>query len=239
MREVVLDTETTGLKHDDGDRLVEIGCIELVDGRPTGEKFHRYMNPDREVPEEAVRVHGLTTDRLQEEPRFVEIAEDLANFLGDAQLVIHNAEFDLAFINMELRQVGRNTLEDNPVVDTLAKARRELPAKGYGGPFSLDALCKHFGIADKARGLHGALLDADLLVKVYQKLSGFEEQIGMNLAAGGASNSLMDAASQTPGNAIPPRPNPLPQQVSEEETEAHKEFVATLGRKNKKSLWKY
>ena len=237
MREIVLDTETTGLKHEEGDRLVEIGCIEIVDGMPTGEKFHRYLNPDREVPEEAVKVHGLTLDRLRDEPRFIDIADDLENFLGDAPLVIHNAEFDLAFINMEFRQIGRKTLENKPV-DTLKKARNELPAKGYNGPCSLDALCKYFGIAEKPRGLHGALLDADLLVKVYQKLCGFEEQIGMNLAAGGASSAISNTSSIT-DNAIPARPDPLPSQVSEEEKEAHKNFVATLGRKNKKTLWKY
>ena len=238
MREIVLDTETTGLKHEEGDKIVEIGCIELVDGMPTGEKFHRYLNPEREVPEEAVKVHGLTAERLQNEPRFIDIVDDLVNFLGDAPLVIHNAGFDLAFINMELRQIGRKTLEDNPVVDTLKKARHELPGKGYSGPFSLDALCRHFGIAEKARGLHSALLDADLLVKVYQKLSGFEEQIGMNLAAGATSSEMANASSMIE-DVIPPRPNPLPSQMSEEEREAHKNFVATLGKKNKKTLWKY
>ncbi|MCY4049709.1 MAG: DNA polymerase III subunit epsilon [Hyphomicrobiales bacterium] len=238
MREIVLDTETTGLKHQEGDRLVEIGCIELVDGMPTGEKLHRYMNPERDVPEEAVNVHGLTTERLRDEPRFVDIADELLDFLGDAQLVIHNAEFDLAFINMELRQIGRKTLE-NDVVDTIAKARQELRAKGYGGSFSLDALCRHLGVSEKARGLHGALLDADLLVKVYQKLSGFEEQMGMNLAAGGGSIQASDSDSSTGVSVVPPRPNPLPSLVSAEETEAHKNFVATLGGKKKKTLWKY
>lgn len=238
MREVVLDTETTGLKHEGGDRIVEIGCIELINGRPTGEKFHRHLNPERDVPEEAVQVHGLTMERLQDEPRFAEVADELLEFLGDAQLVIHNAEFDLAFINMELRQTGRKALE-NERVDTIKKAQKELRPKGYGGSFSLDALCRHFNIAGKARGLHSAILDADLLVKVYQKLSGFEEQIGMNLAAGDGSNSEGDSTSSTEENIVPPRPNPLPSLVSAEEAEVHKEFVATLGGKKKKPLWKY
>lgn len=238
MREVVLDTETTGLKHGGGDRLVEIGCIELFNGRPTGEKFHRYLNPERDVPEEAVAVHGLTMERLQNEPRFADIADELLEFLGDSQLVIHNAEFDLAFINMELRQTGRKILE-NERVDTIKMAQKELRAKGYGGSFSLDALSRHFNISGKARGLHSALLDADLLVKVYQKLSGFEEQIGMNLAAGDASSQTMKGASSTEEDIVPPRPNPLPSRVSAEEMEAHEKFVATLGGKKKKPLWKY
>ena len=240
MREIVLDTETTGLRHKEGDRLVEIGCIELIDTKPTGEKFHRYLNPERDVPQEAIEIHGLTAERLRGEPRFIDIVDELLNFLGDAQLVIHNAEFDMAFLNMELQQIGRPTLESNPVVDTLKKARTELQEKKvYSGSLSLDALCKYYNIAEKPRGLHGALLDADLLVKVYQKLCGFDEQLGMNLAAKSVKVPNLPVSPQIEKIVVKERPSPLPPRLNNAEVEAHKNFIATFGDKDKKPLWKY
>ena len=240
MREIVLDTETTGLRHKEGDRLVEIGCIELINTKPTGETFHRYLNPERDVPQEAIEIHGLTAERLQGEPRFIDIVDELIDFLGDAQLVIHNSEFDIAFLNMELQQIGRPTLEANPVVDTLKKARTELREKKvYGGSLSLDALCKYYNITEKPRGLHGALLDADLLVKVYQKLCGFDEQLGMNLAAKSVKGPNLPVSPLVEKIVVKERSNPLPSRLSKAEIEAHKNFIATLGKKNKKPLWKY
>lgn len=240
MREIVLDTETTGLRHKEGDRLVEIGCIELIDTKPTGETFHRYLNPERDVPQEAIEVHGLTTERLRGEPRFIDIVDELLDFLGDAQLVIHNAEFDIAFLDMELQQIGRPTLKSNPVVDTIKKARIELrEKKAYGGSLSLDALCKYYNITEKPRGLHGALLDADLLVKVYQKLCGFDEQLGMNLAAKSVKVPNLPVSPPVEKIVLRERPSPLPSRLSKAEVKAHKNFIATLCDKDKKPLWKY
>ena len=240
MREIVLDTETTGLKHKEGHRLVEIGCIELIDTKPTGETFHRYLNPERDVPQEAIEIHGLTIERLQGEPRFIDIVDELIDFLGDAQLVIHNTEFHIAFLNMELQQVGCPTLESNSVIDTLKKARMELrDKKVYGGSLSLDALCKYYNIAEKPRGLHGALLDADSLVKVYKKLCGFAEHLGMNLAAKSVKVPNLPGSPQVEKIVVKERPSPLPPRLSKAEIEAHKNFIAALGEKDKKPLWKY
>ena len=237
MREIVLDTETTGLEPEQGHRIVEIGCIEIIDGKPTGQQLHRYLDPEREVPEEARLIHGLDTERLRGEPRFQDIADELMRFLGEATLVIHNAEFDLGFLNMELERLGRAPLSSERVVDTLALARRELPKPGYGGAYNLDALCKHYGFTKESRGLHGALLDADLLVKVYQRLSGYGEQMGFGMAAGVGGDLAAASRALETGEAAA-RPKELPSRLGEEEIAAHREFVLGLGGKQR-TLWEY
>lgn len=172
MREICFDTETTGFDPQTGDRLVEIGAVELINHLPTGKIFHEYINPEREVPEEVVKVHGLTTQFLADKPKFNEIAQKWVDFIGeDGILVAHNAEFDLKFINFELKKCGFNTYDWDRVVDTLAIARTEFP----GARNNLDALCRRFNIDNSARTFHGALLDAQLLAEVYLQLLGGDE----------------------------------------------------------------
>src|SRR6266699_2193112 len=168
MREIVLDTETTGLDPFQGHRLVEIGCIELVNRIPSGQTFHRYVNPERDVPPEAVAIHGLSSEFLKDKPFFAEIVEDLAAFIGDAPLVAHNALFDLAFLNAELERAGKMLVPRERLVDTLLLARRKYP----GAPNRLDDLCARFAIDNSHRTKHGALLDAELLAEVYLELIG-------------------------------------------------------------------
>jgi len=173
MREIVLDTETTGMDPLDGHRLVEIGCVELENHLPTGRTYHQYINPERDVPEEVVAVHGLTTERLANEPTFGEIVGDFLDFLGeDSRLVIHNAEFDMKFINAELKMFGFPDVPNKRVFDTLALARKKFP----GSPANLDALCRRFHIDNSNRTLHGALLDSELLAEVYLELLGGRQQ---------------------------------------------------------------
>ena len=168
MREIVLDTETTGLDPVAGHRLVEIGCIELVNGMPSGRHFHRYLNPERDMPAEALAVHGLSVEFLNSKPRFTEVAEELLAFLGDAPLVAHNAAFDLGFLNAELERAGKAAVGRERLVDTLLLARRKHPA----GPNRLDDLCGRYGIDNSRRTKHGALLDAEILTEVYLELIG-------------------------------------------------------------------
>lgn len=168
MREIVLDTETTGLNPLQGDRLIEIGCIEIEDYLPTGQTYHRYFNPERDVPEGATQVHGLTSAFLADKPLFLQEVEAFLDFIGDAPLVIHNAPFDMGFINAELTRAGYKTLPMTRAVDTLPMAKRKFP----GAPASLDALCKRFDIDLSVRSFHGALLDAQLLAGVYLELRG-------------------------------------------------------------------
>lgn len=173
MREIVLDTETTGIDPLDGHRLVEIGCVELENHLPTGRTYHQYINPERNVPAEVVAVHGLTTERLAKEPTFGEIVADFLDFLGDdAKLVIHNAEFDMKFINAELKMFGFPDISNKRVFDTLTMARKKFP----GSPANLDALCRRFNIDNSNRTLHGALLDSELLAEVYLELLGGRQQ---------------------------------------------------------------
>jgi DNA polymerase-3 subunit epsilon len=183
MREIVLDTETTGFEPADGHRLVEIGCIELFNYVPTGKTFHKYINPERDVPAEAAAIHGLTTDRLKKEPVFSQIYIDLMEFLGDAPLVIHNAAFDMKFLNAELKTVGHPQLPHTRAKDTLLIARKKYP----GSPASLDALCRRFAIDLSERDFHGALLDSQLLAEVYLEMMG-GRQHGFGLATSSASN---------------------------------------------------
>jgi DNA polymerase-3 subunit epsilon len=227
MREIVLDTETTGLDPFDGHRIVEIGAVELFNHMPTGRHFHEYIDPERPMPEEAFAVHGLEDDFLRGKPLFAAVSGAFVEFIGDAKLVIHNAEFDMRFLNAEF---GRLKLPELPMaraVDTVALARRRFP----GSPASLDALCRRFGIDNSARTLHGALLDAEILAEVYLELIG-GRQPGLLLGGGQRDGAGAEAAQQEwrPG----PRPRPLARRVSAEEAEAHAAFVARLG---DKSLW--
>jgi len=180
-REIAFDTETTGLDPRAGHRLVEIGCVELIHGMPSGKSWHSYLNPERDMPEEAFNVHGLSVDFLQDKPLFGDVVEGFLEFVGDATLVIHNAAFDLGFINAELASVGRPALT-NTHIDTVSLARRKFP----GQRNSLDALCERFGINNAHRTKHGALLDAELLAEVYIELNGGRQR-GLDLAASAAS----------------------------------------------------
>lgn len=177
-REIVLDTETTGFEPEEGHRLVEIGCVELVNHLPTGKVFHVYLNPQRDVPEDAARIHGLTTEFLADKPLFTEKVEDFIKFIGTATMVIHNAEFDMKFLNYELKQAGFPSLPMSQVVDTLLMAREKYP----GQPANLDALCRRFKIDNSNRTFHGALLDSELLAEVYLELLG-GRQHGLGLGA--------------------------------------------------------
>lgn len=178
MREIVLDTETTGMNPDTGDRIVEIGCIELENHVATGRSLHLYLNPERDVPAEAVAVHGLTTEFLSKHPTFAEVVDKFTAFIGEDVLVIHNAEFDIKFLNAELKALGFPALQMRRVIDTVQMARRKFP----GAPASLDALCRRFNIDLSGRTLHGALLDSQLLAEVYLELLG-GRQTGLTLDA--------------------------------------------------------
>jgi DNA polymerase-3 subunit epsilon len=224
MREIVIDTETTGLDPDAGDRIIEIGAVELVNHVPTGRTFHRYVNPQRDVPQEAFAVHGLSNAFLADKPLFADIAGELAEFLGDARLVIHNAAFDMKFINAELGWTGRPPLPWSRAVDTLELVRRRFP----GAPGSLDALCRRFGIDNSGRLKHGALLDSELLAEVYLELIG-GRQPGLTLTV------VVSGDAASGGWAPPPRPRPLPPRLTAAEAEAHARFVAELG---EAALWR-
>jgi DNA polymerase-3 subunit epsilon len=220
MREIVLDTETTGLDPFGGHRLVEIGCIELVNCMPSGRHFHRYLNPERDMPDEAFAVHGLSAEFLNDKPRFVDIADDLLLFLQDAPLIAHNATFDLGFLNAELERTGRKPLPRERLVDTLLLARRKHPA----GPNRLDDLCARYGIDNSRRTKHGALLDAEILADVYLDLIGARQaQLVLVNAGSGIRRMLAD----TPSIRI--RPLPLPPRLSAQDLSAHRAFVSTLG----------
>ncbi len=218
MREIVIDTETTGLDPNDGHRIVEIACIELMHHVPTGRKFHRYVNPDRDIPADALAVHGLTTEFLANQLPFADLADELATFIAGDRLVIHNAEFDLAFINAELARLGRPALAC-PFVDTLIVARRRFP----GAPASLDALCRRFVIDLSEREKHGADIDCGLLAVVYIELLG-GRQPGLDFALAGAA--VADYATVVP-QAGPPRP-PRPHAPSLEEMAAHQAMLAAI-----------
>ena len=226
MREIVFDTETTGLDPKTGDRLVEIGCVEVVNRFPTGRNFHVYINPGRSVPQEAFDVHGLSDEFLADKPRFEEVADAFVDFVGEAQLVAHNASFDMGFINFELKASGRSTFGPERVIDTLMMARRKHP----GAPASLDALCNRYGIDRSKRIKHGALLDAELLAEVYLELTG-GRQAGLDLTVSVQSASSGDVGGRV---ALRPRPSPLPPRLSAAEAEAHVAFIAAIG---EKALW--
>jgi DNA polymerase-3 subunit epsilon len=226
MREIVFDTETTGLDPFQGDRLVEIGCIELVNGFLTGQTFHRYLNPERDMPEGAFKVHGLSIEFLRDKPLFADVCEEFLAFVGDAPLIAHNATFDLGFINAELERCKRALIARERMIDTLMLARR----KHSAGPYSLDALCARYGIENSRRTKHGALLDAEILAEVYLELTGMRQ----------AKLSLVDEGDRTAqaglGVAVVRvRPAPLAPRVTDLERAAHQAFIATLG---EKAIWK-
>jgi DNA polymerase-3 subunit epsilon len=227
MREIVLDTETTGFDPETGDRLVEIGAVELKGHMPTGRTYHQYINPEREVPQEAVDVHGLTLDFLRDKPLFHEIVEDFLEFIGDdAKLVIHNAAFDMKFLNAELKWLGKPLLPWERAIDTLEIARRKFP----GSPASLDALCRRYSIDNSARTLHGALLDSEILAEVYLELIG-GRQPDLVLADSSTSETKTDIKITIKPKT---RPTPLAARLSAEEKEAHAAFVSAMG---ENSLW--
>ena len=240
MREIVLDTETTGFEPGEGDRIVEIGAIELVGHVPTGRTYHQYINPQRSMPAEAFGVHGIGPDLLEppqepkpgqqtlrDKPVFKEIAQGFVDFVGDAKLVIHNAAFDMKFLNAELGWLGLPQLPMDQAIDTLAIARRKFP----GSPASLDALCRRFAIDNTARTLHGALLDSEILAEVYLELIGGRQPdfaLSMQQTSAGAT--------QTNDTWRPaPRTQPLPSRLTAEEAAAHTAFVDGLG---DEAIWK-
>jgi DNA polymerase-3 subunit epsilon len=220
MREIVFDTETTGLDPAGGDRIVEIGCIEIFNRIETGRHFHAYFNPEREMPFGAEAVHGLTTVFLSDKPRFTDKAEELLEFIGEAPLVAHNASFDFAFLNFELERCGRSPVSISRMVDTLAIARTKHP----GAKHSLDALCMRFGIDRSQRVKHGALLDAQLLAQVYVELTG-GRQIGLGLVADTAHVAV--SAGTRPVLVREPR-TPRPHFAAAEELERHRAFIEKL-----------
>ncbi|WP_421761785.1 DNA polymerase III subunit epsilon [Devosia sp.] len=218
-REIVLDTETTGLSPLTGDRVVEIGCVELINHIPTGRHFHVYLNPERSMPEEAFRVHGLSNEFLANKPKFAAEADRFLDFIEDSTLVIHNAPFDMGFLDAELERSGRKRLK-NPVIDTVMLARTVHP----GARVSLDALCKHYGIDTSKRTLHGALLDSEILADVYLELIG-GRQVGLALVA----ETHIEAGITIEIAPARQRPAPLPSRLTQAELAAHASLVGTLG----------
>ncbi|WP_371170154.1 DNA polymerase III subunit epsilon [Aliiroseovarius sp. 2305UL8-7] len=234
MREIVLDTETTGFDPESGDRIVEIGCLELMNHMPTGKTYHQYINPERGMPDEAFGVHGIGPDlldmpraaeagevTLKDKPVFKAVGQAFLDFIGDAKLVIHNASFDMKFLNAELKWMGLPAIPWEQAVDTLAIARKKFP----GSPASLDALCRRFSIDNSSRTLHGALLDSEILAEVYLELIGGRQPDLVLSSDNGASSGGSAGGSWRPQ----PRPSPLPSRISEKETAAHDAFVEKLG----------
>ncbi len=226
MREIVLDTETTGFDPETGDRVVEIGALELIHHVPTGKSYHQYINPERDMPQSAFEVHGLSEEFLSDKPLFADVVDGFLDFAGDAPLVIHNAAFDMKFLNAELKLAAHAPLPLGRAVDTLLIARRKYP----GAPASLDALCKRFGVDASERTLHGALLDAQLLAEVYLELVGGREP-GLTLS----EDDDAPAAHEGEGARREPRPRALASRLTGDEAAAHAAFVERLG---EAALWK-
>ena len=220
MREVVLDTETTGLDPRSGHRIVEIGCVELINHMATGKHFHKYLNPERDIPEQASVIHGLTEEFLSSQPVFADIAEEFEAFIGDSTLVIHNAKFDLGFINAEREKISQPPIAPDLAIDTVSLARRKFP----GAQANLDALCRRFKIDNSDRSLHGALKDARLLAEVYLELIGGRQQ---NLGLSAEERKIVEAAEK---NRRPPRPHA----PNDAEQLAHAEFIEKL----ESPIWK-
>jgi DNA polymerase-3 subunit epsilon len=223
MREIVLDTETTGLDPTAGHRVVEIACLELLNHIPTGRHFQRYVNPEREVPADAIAVHGLSAEFLGDKPRFAEIADELLSFIGEAPVVIHNAEFDIGFLNAEFVRLDRSPFPQQRIVDTLVMARQKFP----GAPASLDALCRRFAIDNTTRTKHGALLDTELLASVYLELIG-GRQAGLEL-------SVIDEIAVIAASGVRTTRLPRPHAPTEAELAAHLLLVAQLS----DPIWSY
>ena len=229
MREIVLDTETTGFEPSEGHRIVEIGAVEIFNHLPTGNTYHQYINPERPMPKEAFEVHGLGDDFLRNQPVFRAIGQAFLDFIGDAQLVIHNAAFDMKFLNHELAAVGLPIIPLTRATDTLMMARRKFP----GSPATLDALCRRFGVDNSAREKHGALLDSEILAEVYLELvGGRQPDFGLNSVAQAQRNGSAEKASDWRPR---PRATPLPPRITEAESAAHAAFVEKMG---DAALWK-
>jgi DNA polymerase-3 subunit epsilon len=226
MREIVFDTETTGLDAMQGDRLVEIGCIELLNRFPTGKTFQCYFNPERDMPDAAFKIHGLSVEFLKDKPLFAHKVEELIAFLGDAQLVAHNAMFDLSFLNAELERAGRAAVSRERIIDTLLIARRKHP----GGANRLDDLCLRYAIDNSRRTKHGALLDAELLAEVYVELIG-ARQAQLVLAQTTTPDRAVDGAPIV----VRERPAPLALRLTDEARAAHRRFVSGLG---ENAIWR-
>jgi DNA polymerase-3 subunit epsilon len=225
MREIVLDTETTGFEPSEGHRIVEIGAVELFNHVPTGSTYHQYINPERSMPKEAFEVHGLGDEFLRDKPVFARIGQAFLDYIGDATLVIHNASFDMKFLNAELSKANLPKLPSSQALDTLLIARRKFP----GSPASLDALCRRFGVSNSAREKHGALLDSEILAEVYLELIG-GRQPDLVLASSKSVGTQSQAADWTPA----PRRDQLPSRLTAEEKTAHVAFIEELG---EGSLW--
>lgn len=224
-REIVLDTETTGFDPKTGDRLVEIGCIEIEDLLATGRTFHRFVNPERLIPPDAIKVHGITDDKVKDAPKFHEVIDDLMEFIGDAPLIAHNANFDRNFIDFEISRIGRTPPPQDRWIDTLALAQKRFP----GMPNSLDALCKRYKISLVERTLHGALIDARLLAEVYLELRGGKERaLDLTSTRGGVAETAKRATYGV-------RPRPLPSFVTPDEDAAHIAFLKATIKDH--SLW--
>ncbi|WP_394706072.1 DNA polymerase III subunit epsilon [uncultured Cohaesibacter sp.] len=233
MREIVFDTETTGLDPFSGDRVVEIGCVELINHLPTTNNFHVYINPERDMPEEAYKIHGLSEEFLADKPKFAEIAESFHAFIKDTVIIAHNAKFDVKFLNWELEKAGFAKIEPEFVIDTLAMAKRKFPA----GPNSLDALCNRFSIDNSKRTLHGALLDSEILADVYLELIGGRQT---SLLLSGEDKDLSSAHTDEDESSLNNRPRAkqrsqdLPSRLQDEDLEAHLAFIAKM---KGESLW--
>jgi DNA polymerase-3 subunit epsilon len=227
IREIVLDTETTGFYADKGDRIVEIGAIELINHMPTEKYFHEYINPKRLVPEPAFKVHGLSYEFLKTKPVFEEIAKSFLQFIGDDKLIIHNAKFDIGFLNMELESVGKSKIDFNQTIDTLVLARTKFP----GSPASLDALCRRFSIDNSKRELHGALLDSQILAEVYLELIG-GRQPDLALSNTVRSNAE-DELTFSVKKLTKRRPRKLDGRLTQDEIKAHLEFIKRINAEEK------
>ena len=219
VREVVLDTETTGLDPTDGHRIIEICCVELVGHLPTGRVFHTLVHPERDIPEDALRVHGLSAQILAEAPVFASVADEFLAFVADAPLVIHNAEFDLKFLNFELARAGKASLPADRGIDTITLAKKRFP----GARYSLDELCRRFSIDLSVRTKHGARIDAELLAEVYLELLG-GRQVRLALSPGDAAAAAIEHVVRIPR----PRPTSLPERLTALERELHARFIAAL-----------
>jgi DNA polymerase-3 subunit epsilon len=226
-REIVMDTETTGLNPLTGDRVVEIGAVELFNHVPTGRHFHKYINPERPMTEDAFQVHGLSDEFLADKPRFAEIIDEMLEFFGDATLIAHNAPFDVQFLNFELEKARRPSLR-NPIIDTVVVAREKHP----GARVSLDALCKHYGIDNSRRTLHGALLDSEILADVYLELIG-GRQVTLALVE---ETTIVTTGTVLVAHHAPQRPAPLPPRLDAEQLAAHLGLIKTMG---EAALWGY
>ena len=228
MREIVLDTETSGFEPSEGDRIVEIGAVELFNHLPTGNTYHQYINPQRSMPKEAFDVHGLGDDFLRDKPVFQAIGQAFLDFIGDSQLIIHNASFDMKFLNAELSAINLPTLPASRATDTLMMARRKFP----GSPATLDALCRRFGVDNSGREKHGALLDSELLAEVYLELvGGRQPDFGLNPVQQTTTTTTQITSDWRPR----PRPTPLPSRLTEAESAAHTAFIAKMG---DAAIWK-